>query len=74
MASSTDGLTVEQRLERLEALFPEGRIVSDSQIRFVLEDLTDRACKTNTLGKYGGLVQFTDWLRGLYPELYTHVR
>jgi hypothetical protein len=39
----TADLTVEQRLERLEALFPDGRPVTDAQIRFVLEDIQDRA-------------------------------
>jgi hypothetical protein len=66
----TADLTVEQRLERLEALFPDGRPVTDAQIRFVLEDIQDRACKSGLLDQYGGLVQFTDFLRGLYPELY----
>ena len=73
MASSTKDLTIEQRLERLESLFPEDRIVSDRQIMFVLEDVIGRACKDNSLGKFGGLIQFTDWLRGLYPELYTQM-
>lgn len=36
----------------------------------VLEELTDRACKQGLWDKKT-LSEFTDWLRGLYPELYT---
>lgn len=46
--------------------------ISPELTRQILEDLTDRACKNETI-KYGvpkTLSEFTDWLRGLYPELY----
>ena len=36
----------------------------------VLEELTDRACKQGIWDKKT-LSEFTDWVRGLYPELYS---
>lgn len=48
------------------------KIIEASVTRRVLEDLTDRVCRNDAI-KYGvpkTLSGFTDWLRGLFPELY----
>ena len=42
----------------------------------VLEDLTDRACKTGlpiVSDVKMGLSDFVDWIRGLYPEYYVEI-
>lgn len=48
---------------------------SDQSIRQVLEDLTDRACKDGVIRPKmpETLSEFVDWLRGLYPELYSTI-
>jgi len=40
------------------------------QTTWVLEDLQDRAARAGMPAEYGGLVQFTDFIRSLYPEYY----
>lgn len=41
----------------------------DNQTRRILEDIQDRACKEG-LPTGMSLTEFTDYIRGLYPELY----
>ena len=41
------------------------------QIMEVLEDLQDRACREGILETCSGLCEFTDYIRGLYPEYYS---
>lgn len=42
--------------------------LSDEKLKSILEDLQDRACR---VGIPSGLSDFTDYIRGLYPEFYS---
>jgi len=51
-----------------------GTDADDQNTRYMLEDLQDRACRPeNGMPKGMTLTQFTDYIRGLYPKLYTRV-
>jgi hypothetical protein len=60
-------------LERVEALERRVGLRDKREVTCrVLEDVQDRACRNDALKAIGvSLTQFTDWIRGLYPEYYT---
>lgn len=58
-------MSIKSRLSKIEEIVLNKKI-SPEQTMTILENLQDRAC-----GNFPkNLVDFTDWVRGLYPELY----